>query len=664
MRHWLLSKPPARRVRALLLALLVPLLGLFLLARALPARAAGVVGSGTPASCTEANLMTALSGGGLVTFNCGGLPYTILINDGTGLVPVADTTLDGGDKITLSAGHTQRVLLVSSGQTVTLTHISLADGLPASGPGGAIYNAGHVVLDHATLRGNAVNPQAGGGAVYNEPGTVLEARHSLFTDNQSYGGGAIANDAGASLRVDDTRFISNTSWAYFGGAIYNLGDLTMSNSLLSGNLVSRTVSVYANAQGGGGLANTSTGTLIITDTNFIANHVVNEDGGAILNAGTLTLTGGSLTQNSAFGGGAFYLMGATALFSASLTNNTAYFGGGINLYQPTGDITLQGLSLTDNHAYGDGGGGVYADRVDSLTITGSAFAGNTAATDGAALYAHSTNVGIVSSTFSHNQAVGNGGALYTIGTGLSIAGSTFDGNQAGALGGGLYTGSGAGIDGSLFTGNQAAMGGALGMYGYGLSLTNSTLAGNHASSQGGGVFNATTNLRLQNDTLSGNTAPDGGALYTAQATSFVNVTVSGNAAIHGGGIYFQAGSLSLLNTLLDSSPTGGNCGGSGGVISSTFTLSSDNTCVLPGPTNHIGLALKLSALGNYGGPTQTQMPAADSPAVDGIIGTNAPDYDQRGISRPQLGGFDIGAVERQANDSSLAPRLWLPLIRH
>jgi hypothetical protein len=43
-----------------------------------PVHAGGVVGDGTPASCTEAALTTALTGGGTVTFNCGG-PTTILV---------------------------------------------------------------------------------------------------------------------------------------------------------------------------------------------------------------------------------------------------------------------------------------------------------------------------------------------------------------------------------------------------------------------------------------------------------------------------------------------------------------------------------------------------------------------------------------------------------
>ena len=79
--------------------------------------------------------------------------------------------------------------------------------------------------------------------------------------------------------------------------------------------------------------------------------------------------------------------------------------------------------------------------------------------------------------------------------------------------------------------------------------------------------------------------------------------------------------------------------------------------------NPNGLDPLLTALGNYGGPTQVHMLKSLSPAKDGIVGTDAPGTDQRGVLRPQDLGFDIGAVERQPGASDLAPRLYLPLIR-
>jgi hypothetical protein len=144
------------------------------------------------------------------------------------------------------------------------------------------------------------------------------------------------------------------------------------------------------------------------------------------------------------------------------------------------------------------------------------------------------------------------------------------------------------------------------------------------------------------------------------------VTLSNNAATTGGALYMQSGYTTVLtNTIIAYSPTGGNCNGT--ITASKYTFSSDLTCGLP-PGNTIkgnnpnGLDPLLTALGNYGGPTLVHMLKLGSPALDGVVGSDAPATDQRGVLRPQGVGFDIGAVERQAADSDLAPRLYLPLI--
>ena len=126
----------------------------------------------------------------------------------------------------------------------------------------------------------------------------------------------------------------------------------------------------------------------------------------------------------------------------------------------------------------------------------------------------------------------------------------------------------------------------------------------------------------------------------------------------------------LTNTILAYSPSGGNCDGT--ITASKFTFSSDNTCALPVANTIKGMnpnALDplLTALGNYDGPTLVHMLKLGSPAIDGVVGNDAPAKDQRGVTRPKQipgypGGNDIGAVERQPTDSDLAPRLYLPLI--
>src|SRR5437868_559627 len=67
------------------------------------ARAAGVVGNGTPGSCTQAAFDAKFSDGGTITFNCGSNPVIITF---TVLHTVAaNTTIDGGKKVTLSASN-------------------------------------------------------------------------------------------------------------------------------------------------------------------------------------------------------------------------------------------------------------------------------------------------------------------------------------------------------------------------------------------------------------------------------------------------------------------------------------------------------------------------------------------------------------------------------
>src|SRR5262245_56985675 len=100
-----------RNLVASALALLGALLGASYLSTqySLAAPEGGVVGTGTPASCTEAALDAALAGGGKVTFNCGPNPVTITLT--SGIVVTASTSVDGGSKITLSGGFKTKVFL-------------------------------------------------------------------------------------------------------------------------------------------------------------------------------------------------------------------------------------------------------------------------------------------------------------------------------------------------------------------------------------------------------------------------------------------------------------------------------------------------------------------------------------------------------------------------
>jgi len=56
-------------------------------------RSPGVVGTGTPASCTETAFTTTLALGGNATFNCGSQPFTLTLTQRANVV--TNTVVDG-----------------------------------------------------------------------------------------------------------------------------------------------------------------------------------------------------------------------------------------------------------------------------------------------------------------------------------------------------------------------------------------------------------------------------------------------------------------------------------------------------------------------------------------------------------------------------------------
>jgi hypothetical protein len=100
----------------------------------------------------------------------------------------------------------------------------------------------------------------------------------------------------------------------------------------------------------------------------------------------------------------------------------------------------------------------------------------------------------------------------------------------------------------------------------------------------------------------------------------------------------------VVNTILaENLPT--NCD-EWGLDSAGHDLADDASCGLGGPGDLENVDAQLGPLGNFGGPTRSIPPLPGSPAVEGGTGAGVP-IDQRGVSRPQLAQFDIGAVERR-----------------
>lgn len=255
-----------------------------------------VIGNGTPESCTSAAVVSAVAKGGIITFNCGSRPITIIMaetakvfnNTGPKIV------LDGGGKVTLSGGGVRRILYMNTCDQnqvwttphcqdqnhpqLTVQNLSFVDGFQGdeggAGGGGAIWVRGgrFKIVNSRFYRNRCAEtgPDVGGAAV------------RVFSQSQGLPVYVVGSIFGGSQENENV--CSN------GGALSSIGvSYTVINSLMSYN---RAIGWGANpartdSPGGG-------------------------SGGAIYNDGntfTLSLCGTEISNNEAKeGGGAIFFV--------------------------------------------------------------------------------------------------------------------------------------------------------------------------------------------------------------------------------------------------------------------------------------------------------------------------------------------------------------------
>jgi uncharacterized repeat protein (TIGR01451 family) len=378
-----------------------------------PARAAGIVGSGTPGSCTEAALNTALAGGGTVTFNCGGGPVVIPITSTK--VLSRSTTIDGtGQQVTLDGGATTKMFLttyqLTTGLNLVFRQLTLRNGR-ASDQGAAMElvwqeptRLTNLLVEDVTFQDNVAatsHADWGGGAIYGGTG-VFTIRRSTFVGNRGANGGAIGTIA-VHITIEDSRFENNATLPVVGdpfnggqgghgGAIYsdgtNLGALTLRRTVFSGNRATNL---------GGAIHSWMYGlpsAFVIEDCTF-ANNVGTTNGGAVFHMnGRLTVSGSTFSGNTVVGqGGALWEGEADpGETPVSITNSTFSGNSATGIRPNSGSTGLGGairdngspttlthVTIVGNHADWVGGGIVGGSHA---TLRASIVADNTAANGG------------------------------------------------------------------------------------------------------------------------------------------------------------------------------------------------------------------------------------------------------------------------------------------
>ena len=556
-------------------------------------------------SLDETSLRAAIAAGGWVGIQFNGpltLANTITITN--------NVVLDGGNySSTLSGGNAVRLFYVTTGASLTITNLTLANGncqVTTGAPGtpadaGAIYNdGGTVTLVGCTLTNNMAQAiflagLARGGAIYNNGGTVSIYQSVLISNSVSGGGG----------NASESQYGSVGSG--LGGAIYNTnGTMTLLGCAVNANISQGNCASFGTALTMGGAVFQASGSMSIENSGFASNQALGGSGNG----------SPAPPASPAYGGALAFTGGSVVINHCQLASNQAI----------AGNAGFDGIGAP---AFG---GAVYSSAV--LDIVDSSISGNRALAGDSVHY----QTGSVD---------GFGGGIFNAGIAMLnrclICSNYVQGGQAASSMGEASTGF-RGLGGGLFNASQ-------------LAATNCTIALNFAvggpgsysllpatsgNAFGGGVFNnASAVFMALNDTIASNQclSPSGFQLLSGLAAGGQLANSNGVSHLHNSLIAYSGSSSTAYGPIIDDG----------------YNICDDASASLDSGSSYNNTDPGLAPLGDYGGPTWCMALLASSPAIDGADPADFPATDQRGYGRPADGYADMGAYEYGAVPVPITP---------
>jgi len=443
---------------------------------------------------------------------------------------------------------------------------------------------------------------------------TLENGYPFHGDNPRRRGGAIYNDGGA-FRAVRSVFFSNSNKNGEGGAIYNLGILTLEDTVFESNFA--------------------------------------DNGGAIYNGGTMD--------------------SAVVLQGVIFDRNGAYANGGaIYNVSPEQGFLISGSTFERNHSYLDGGA-IFTESAD-LDISNSEFLNNWASYDdwptldwgdGGAIYSLAGDVTLIATNFNQQRAYGVGGDLYAgPGSDVRLREVWSEDSRACHGGGALYVeGETEILQTTLMYSTTGGYGGDWGwdyldshhqvcedtnggaIYNTGtLAFDRSLIVKSDAMGDGDGIYN-TADLTVLNSTFHYGCCGDKDAInnHGSAELSFSTLVYSGLA---------NSDTMRVRSIVVATHTNG--CINSGTFIDIDENFTLDPACPFSNIlADNSLLKIDMISLSDNGGPTLTNRVKWDSPVINmSTCSSVAGDFifvDQRGESRPYPGFgshvCDVGATE-------------------
>lgn len=292
-------------------------------------------------------------------------------------------TVEGGAELTITDN--------SESQTGSLKGYTTANG-------GAVFvkQSASCTIENITIAGSASN---NGGAVYNE-GTARIENCVLDNNGGTSNGGAVVNYG--NVTISGTT-ITRCKTDGAGGAVRNYGTCNVDHTSIT----------ECTAKDGGAFYNA--GTLTMTDITMSNNKTTSCGGGAVSNHGTLKITGFEINNNTSTGnGGAIWSDTSVYLEKGTMDGNksniTGDDNGGGAIYMKKGTLEIHDATISNNSCNSDGGAIMCDSGSSTIKAYNTDFTGNYAPSDGGAIKTKADNE-FRNCTFTKNSCGNKGGAI-------------------------------------------------------------------------------------------------------------------------------------------------------------------------------------------------------------------------------------------------------------
>ena len=323
--------------------------------------------------------------GGLLTIT-GGEIYENTSTGYGGGIHLADGALtieEGNIHDNTSGNHGGGVYFNVAGSTLIINGGVISGNEVTNGHGGGIYCAGgDVQITDGEISGNRLSSPDfnGGGINFNSDGGTIRIIGGVIKENESakngggihvakgnlivegespciqhnvaanMGGGIYYGVSGGTMTVQGGKIVGNVANAHGGGIYLSQGTLNLTGGEISGNSALATPDVDSGK--GAGLYAAGSKAIVNIDGGLFYENKADYHGGAIYaSVAPVTITGGEIKDNEAqLGAGVFIYASRVVMSGGNIIDNKAYRGGGVYLATSNANMTFGNGLITGNRA--------------------------------------------------------------------------------------------------------------------------------------------------------------------------------------------------------------------------------------------------------------------------------------------------------------------------